>query len=191
MEDKRCTYYHEGFCTKGLLGTKCELEGCVAHITKPMKKFSELRPQDDVFVVYNANWNKGTIGHGSYPEEYAIKACKIIENNLKVPTKINVGDRYDIETKTIYENSIKIMFCNLVYGRSYTDFYDKAGEMTISTPFLKNGPWITVFTEKDNAVEYVKKLCEDRINELEDKIKTYRERMEALEKSIENAMMLI
>lgn len=31
MTDNKCVYYQEGYCLKGLTGTKCELEGCVAH----------------------------------------------------------------------------------------------------------------------------------------------------------------
>jgi len=31
MTDENCTYYEKGYCLKGLAGTKCELEGCVAH----------------------------------------------------------------------------------------------------------------------------------------------------------------
>ena len=31
MTDENCTYHHEGYCLKGLLGTPCELSGCVAH----------------------------------------------------------------------------------------------------------------------------------------------------------------
>lgn len=31
MTDDKCAYYQEEYCLKGLPGTKCELEGCVAY----------------------------------------------------------------------------------------------------------------------------------------------------------------
>lgn len=31
MTDEYCKYYNNGHCTKGLRGTKCDLNGCVAH----------------------------------------------------------------------------------------------------------------------------------------------------------------
>lgn len=34
MKDDKCAYYQEGYCLKGLVGTKCELEGCVAHMDR-------------------------------------------------------------------------------------------------------------------------------------------------------------
>ena len=34
MTNEKCEYYDKGFCQKGLEGTKCELNGCVAHIEK-------------------------------------------------------------------------------------------------------------------------------------------------------------
>lgn len=30
MVDGKCGYHHEGYCLKGLPGTPCEVEGCVA-----------------------------------------------------------------------------------------------------------------------------------------------------------------
>ena len=33
MTDERCEYYHKGFCLKGMVGTICELDNCVAHTT--------------------------------------------------------------------------------------------------------------------------------------------------------------
>jgi hypothetical protein len=187
MEEKRCTYYDNGFCSKGLKGiTKCELEGCVAHIIKPIKKFSEMSVGDDVFVVYNINWNKGKKGAVGYPEEYTIETGKIDKNNINVPKTVSIGDHHHRGIETIYESDIEIIFRDLTYGRSYSDYSDKNGEICISRPFLKYGPWITVFTEKENAVEYIKKICGNQIKELDGKIKTYQERKELLEKSIKN-----
>ena len=34
MKDEKCIYHHDGCCRKGLAGTACELEGCVAHTVK-------------------------------------------------------------------------------------------------------------------------------------------------------------
>lgn len=31
MTDEKCAYYKDGYCLKGLVGTKCEIEGCIAH----------------------------------------------------------------------------------------------------------------------------------------------------------------
>jgi hypothetical protein len=32
MQDEKCRWHNKGFCLKGLAGTKCELEDCVAHV---------------------------------------------------------------------------------------------------------------------------------------------------------------
>lgn len=34
MQDEKCRWHHEGSCLKGMPGTVCELEDCVAHITE-------------------------------------------------------------------------------------------------------------------------------------------------------------
>ena len=34
MKYPECEYYDKGDCTKGLKGTPCDLEGCVAHAPK-------------------------------------------------------------------------------------------------------------------------------------------------------------
>lgn len=31
MKEEKCVYYHKGFCLKGVVGTICELDECVAH----------------------------------------------------------------------------------------------------------------------------------------------------------------
>ena len=40
MTDEKCAYYHKGFCLKGMVGTICELDDCVAHTpgTQPLDK---------------------------------------------------------------------------------------------------------------------------------------------------------
>ena len=37
MDYERCEYYHKGFCLKGMVGTICELDDCVAHTIKTDK----------------------------------------------------------------------------------------------------------------------------------------------------------
>lgn len=34
MKDEKCIYFKNGNCSKGLEGTPCELNGCVAHTTE-------------------------------------------------------------------------------------------------------------------------------------------------------------
>ena len=43
MQDKECGYFHEGCCLKGLPGTPCETNGCVAHYTGELPKQSLIR----------------------------------------------------------------------------------------------------------------------------------------------------
>lgn len=35
-EAEDCIFYHDGFCLKGLAGTRCDLIGCVAYQDKPV-----------------------------------------------------------------------------------------------------------------------------------------------------------
>lgn len=37
MKKENCAYYDNGYCRKGLPGTKCEIVGCVASIPKPVE----------------------------------------------------------------------------------------------------------------------------------------------------------
>jgi hypothetical protein len=34
MTDDKCVYHKDGYCLKGLDGTPCEREGCIAHIER-------------------------------------------------------------------------------------------------------------------------------------------------------------
>ena len=48
MTDKRCINYQDGFCLKGLDGTKCELEGCIAHIAMTDKQIIKRRLEQEM-----------------------------------------------------------------------------------------------------------------------------------------------
>ena len=37
MIDEKCIYYYKGFYLKGMVGTICELDDCVAHTIKTDK----------------------------------------------------------------------------------------------------------------------------------------------------------
>ena len=37
MKKEDCAYYDNGYCRKGLPGTKCEIVGCVASMPKPIE----------------------------------------------------------------------------------------------------------------------------------------------------------
>lgn len=153
-----------------------------------MKKFSDLRVDDSVWVVYNKNWDKSRPSeYYYYPSEYLLEECKVLKNDFKVPREIDRGDRWESDYVTIYEDIMSIMFHNMEYRRDYSDLYNDRGQMNCH-PFKygDNGPWIEIFSEKENAIEYLKAICDRDIKALDEKIEDCNHRKSLLIKSLEN-----
>jgi len=61
------------------------------------------------------------------------------------------------------------------------------GQMSCNpSKYGEHGPWIEIFTEEENAKEYIKAICERDIKNLDEKIEDYNKRKELLFKSLEN-----
>jgi len=153
-----------------------------------MKKFSDLKVDESGWVVYDKNWDKSRPSeYYYYPSEYLLEECKILKNDFKVPREIDRGDRWEPDYVTVYEDIMSIDFHDMEYRRDYSDLYNDKGQMSCH-PFHygDQGPWIEIFSEKENAIEYLKAICNRDIKRLDEQIEDCQNRKSLLIKSIEN-----
>ena len=137
--------------------------------------FTCLEPGDTVWVVYNEN---------SYKE--VLKPATVLQNK-KVTVERSSGDIYDDTTWTEIENYIEIETGIQKYSRNYADYYDNGSKMTITSGIWSNGPTIEVFVNKKDAIEYLEKMCQYKINRLKEDIANHQKQIELCEQSIINA----
>ena len=150
-----------------------------------MIKFSNLIEGSYIWVVWNLNWDKSNPSkYKYYPSEFEIRKSLVLKNQLNVPETHDLGDRWESDIVTIPTNYLTIFFNNIEYRRSYDGFYDDKGQMTFTPPYNKIGPTIEVFTEEQNAKDYVIARCESRIKGIEEKMKELEFEKSLLEKSI-------
>ena len=137
--------------------------------------FTCLEPGDTVWVVYNEN---------SYKE--VLKPATVLQNkNITVERSSN--DIYDDTTWTEIENYIEIETDIQKYSRYYDDYYDNGSKMTMTSGIWSNGPTIEVFVNKKDAIEYLEKMCQYKINRLKEDIVNHQKQIELCEQSIINA----
>lgn len=153
-----------------------------------MKKFSELKNDEFVWVVYDKNWDKHQpSSYIYYPSEYVLEKCNIIKNDLNVAIQVDRGDRWEEDLVTILQNYLSINFHDIEYRRDYSELYNNKGQMSCNpSKYGEHGPWIEIFTEEENAKEYIKAICERDIKNLDEKIEDCNKRKELLFKSLEN-----
>lgn len=53
MIDYKCVYHHEGCCLKGLSGTPCELQGCIAHTDTGYLPWNDMSEKEKSDFLYN------------------------------------------------------------------------------------------------------------------------------------------
>lgn len=115
-------------------------------------KFSDLKPNDIVYVCYDKNHGKG--------QELIYDAC-VVEGIVRINEKHlhnhSSSDYYDDTKLEIVENYIKIQISaidNASYIRSYDNFYDDLGNMTITSGIWASNPTVKVFVNKSDAIDY-------------------------------------
>lgn len=150
-----------------------------------MTKFSDLIEGSYIWVVWNLNWDKSKPSeYKFYPSEFEIRKSLVLKNQLNVPETYDRGDRWESNIVTISTNYLTIFFNNIEYRRSYDEFYNDKGQMTFTPPYNKWGPHIEVFTEEQDAKDYVIARCEHRMKGIEEQIKELEFEKSLLEKSI-------
>lgn len=137
--------------------------------------FTCLEPGDTVWVVYNEN---------SYKE--ALKPATVLQNK-NITVERSSSDIYDDTTWTEIENYIEIETNIQKYSRNYDYYYDNGSKMTMTSGILSNGPTIEVFVNKKDAIEYLEKMCQYKINRLKEDIANHQKQIELCEQSIINA----
>ena len=105
--------------------------------------------------------------------DYNIVECEVIKNKPDTWTSTS-GDYYDEVKHVHHDHSMKIKvpgFKNIYYRR-YDDFYDKLGHALFHSEIWNDpSPYIEVFVNKEEALEYFKNKCESNISRNNDKIK--------------------
>lgn len=150
-----------------------------------MIKFSNLIEGSYIWVVWNLNWDKSVpLEYKYYPSEFEIRKSLVLKNQLNVPEEHDRGDRWESDIVIIPTNYLTIFFNNIEYKRSYDGFYDDKGQMTFTPPYNKIGPNIEVFTEEQDAKDYVTARCERRMKGIEEQIKELEFEKSLLKKSI-------
>lgn len=137
--------------------------------------FTCLEPGDTVWVVYNEN---------SYKE--VLKPATVLQNK-NITVERSSSDIYDDTTWTEIENYIEIETNIQKYSRNYAYYYDNGSKMTMTSGILSNGPTIEVFVNKKDAIEYLEKMCQYKINRLKEDIANHQKQIELCEQSIINA----
>ena len=137
--------------------------------------FTCLEPGDTVWVVYNEN---------SYKE--VLKPATVLQNK-NITVERSSSDIYDDTTWTEIENYIEIETNIQKYSRNYDYYYDNGSKMTMTSGILSNGPTIEVFVNKKDAIEYLEKMCQYKINRLKEDITNHQKQIELCEQSIINA----
>lgn len=137
--------------------------------------FTCLEPGDTVWVVYNEN---------SYKE--VLKPATVLQNK-NITVERSSSDIYDDTTWTEIENYIEIETNIQKYSRNYDYYYDNGSKMTMTSGIGSNGPTIEVFVNKKDAIEYLEKMCQYKINRLKEDIANHQKQIELYEQSIINA----
>jgi len=151
-----------------------------------MIKYRDLKEGDDIWVIYNSNWDKNIPSQYKYaPSDYKLEKCKVNFNKLDEPRTIDQSSGWeDPNPYIIYENSISINFHGMNYFRFYTDHYDAYKHMPISPEYNDHGPWIEVFSDYELAKEYLVARCTSEIERLQNSIKEKQEEINLLENSL-------
>lgn len=148
-------------------------------------KFTCLEPGDIVWVVYNKNYKEW-----DYTQPYNVKEVlrsATVLQNKQVTVERSSSDYYDDTTWTEVENHIEIETGLQKYSRNYDDFYDKSLKMTMTPGIWSNGPTLEVFVNKEDAIEYLEAMCQNRIDGLKEEIANRQKQIELCEQSIINA----
>ena len=151
-----------------------------------MSKFTDLKADEYIWVVYNLNWDKDNPSQCEfYPTEYKLDKYLILENNINVVRKRDVSDRYETPEYVIdYENWIKVNINGKIYSRFYTNNYNEYQHMPIHCEYGDNGPWVELFPDYDSAKEYLKIKCDNEIESCKKNIEKENYKIELLEKSL-------
>lgn len=151
-----------------------------------MIKYRDLKDNDYVWVIYDANWDKSIPSQYKYaPSDYTVEKCLIVKNNLNVPRTIDHSTPWEEPHPfTVYEHWISIRFKDMIYSRYYTDNYDEYKHMIITPEVNVNGPTIEVFSNYEYAKEYLINMCQKEINNLRNIINEKQEEINLLEKSL-------
>lgn len=122
------------------------------------KTFKDLKVGDIVYVVYPKNYkdiNDDIL-------EYELLETPIIENYTKTTTKYT-HDYWGEETGSYSETKdyITIEVLGYTYTRTYSKIYYE--HMTMSSNIYEDSPWIEVFANKEDAIDYILKYCNNAI----------------------------
>ena len=138
--------------------------------------FCQLEENDDVWVVYNKNYDT----KNSFYEPILVRG-HIIENREAI-REYDVSDsRYEEPCYRIdHEHYIKISVegLSIKYHRYYSDTYNEKGQMIITPEYNDYGPDIEIFSTKDKAKEYLISWCERTINRMKERIDESQKEME-------------
>lgn len=151
-----------------------------------MKLFTELKNNDDVWVIYNNNWDKNIPSKFIYaPSDYKLEKCVVNENKLNIPRTYDYSNRYEeYNSFIVHEHWLSITFHDMIYSRYYTNDYNKYKHLTISCEYNYNGPRIEVFPNYEWAKEYLVNICNHEINSIKENIKKERIKINLLKKSL-------
>ena len=153
--------------------------------TNMKAKFTCLKPGDTIWVVYNEN-HKECNCVNPYNIKEVLRSATVLQNKKITVERISM-DRDDDTTWTEVTNHIEIETGLSKYNRNYDDYYDKKSKMTITPEIWPNGPTLEVFVNKEYAIEYLEKICKNRIEEFKEKIINCQKQIELCEQSIINA----
>ena len=148
-------------------------------------KFTCLKPGDTIWVVYNENYKEWDYTN-PYNVKEVLRSATVLQNK-KITVERSSSDRYDDTTWTEVENYIEIETGLQKYSRNYDDFYDNKTKMTMTPSIWTNGPTLEVFVNKEDAIEYLESICQNRIDGLKEEIANRQKQIELCEKSIINS----
>ena len=151
-----------------------------------MIKYRDLKEGDDIWVIYDLNWDKNIPSQYKYaPSNYKLEKCKVNFNKLDEPRTIDQSSGWEEpDSYTVYEHKISINFHAMNYSRFYTDHYDAYKHMPMSPEYNDYGPWIEVFSDYELAKEYLINKCTLEIEKLQNSIKDKQEEINLLENSL-------
>ena len=67
MKDEKCIYFKNGNCSKGLFGTPCEVNGCVAHTDKA---------PENTFIEKAVDWLRKGLDGGMWVDQFLSNSDK-------------------------------------------------------------------------------------------------------------------
>jgi hypothetical protein len=67
MKDEKCIYFKNGDCSKGLAGTPCEVNGCVAHTDKV---------PENAFIEKAVDWLRKGLDGGMWVDQFLSNSDK-------------------------------------------------------------------------------------------------------------------